>query len=91
MLHRVSSQLYKSTKIGWREQLHSILAELGLKAKAEAELKAFLSDIEYWLKELHNVTLQTLVERIMSKMGFVSRALSSSSPHVSNSMPQDLL
>lgn len=77
---RVSSQLYKSTKIGWREQLHSILAELGLKAKAEAELKAFLSDIEHWLKELHNVTLQTLVERIMSKMGFVSRALSSSSP-----------
>jgi len=74
---RMSAKLAKNFFTGWREQLHNLPQELGLDKESKKELRAFLADIEYWLKEMHNVTLQTLVEGVMSKMGFVSRALAS--------------
>jgi len=73
---RMSQALSKKWGVGWREQLNTTAQELEIDKKASKELRAFLADIEYWLKEMHNVTLQTLVEGIMSKIGFVSRALS---------------
>lgn len=73
---RISNLLSKDWNSGWREQLNGIAAELDIDSDARTELKGFVADVEFWLKEIHNVTLQTLVERIMSKIGFVSRALS---------------
>ena len=74
---RLSNVLSKNWDKGWREQLNTTANDLDISPSSKAELKAFVADIEYWLKEIHNVTLQTLVERIMSKIGFVARALSS--------------
>lgn len=73
---RLSTTLSKEWNSGWREQLNGVAAELSLPSDARQELNTFVTDIEYWLKEMHNITLQTLVERIMSKIGFVARALS---------------
>ncbi len=62
---------------GWRSKLIESGEELDIKKEAKSELIQFVQDVEYWLKEMHNLTLQSLVERVMSKMGFVSRALAS--------------
>jgi len=72
---RISSLFSKDWNKGWREQLNGAASDLGLESNAKNELRNFVSDIEFWLKEMHNVTLQTLVERIMSKIGFVARSL----------------
>ena len=74
---RLSNLFSKDWDNGWRVQLHVAAKDLRISKEAQGELKFFLEDVEYWLKEMHNVTLQTLVERIMSKMKFVSRALAS--------------
>ena len=74
---RISTALAKDYTSGWREQLNLTADRLDLGSDAKHELKLFIADVEYWLKEMHNLTLQTLVERIMSKLGYVSRALSS--------------
>lgn len=74
---KLSKLIYNERGKGWREVLNEKLFEVDLSLEAKKELKAFVSDIEYWLKEVHNITLQTLIERIMSKMGFVARALAS--------------
>ena len=75
---RMSRALNKERKSGgWRSLLNDeeFINALGLSTKAKAELKRFVSDTEYWIKERHNVTLQVLVEKVLSKMGFISRAL----------------
>lgn len=74
---RISNMLSKIKDQGWREQLNPTAKELGLSKESLREVNEFIADMEYWIKEMHNVTLQTLVEKIMSRMGFVSRALSS--------------
>ena len=74
---RLSNRLSKNWDAGWREQLNTVAKELDLSKESRFELQAFVADMEYWLKELHNVTLQALVEGIMSKIGFVDRALKS--------------
>ena len=74
---KISNLIAKNKGKGWREQLHDLMADLTISSESKAELKAFVADIEYWLKELHNRTLQDFVEKFMSKMGFVSRALNS--------------
>ncbi|PCJ63192.1 MAG: hypothetical protein COA58_16510 [Bacteroidetes bacterium] len=74
---RISNQLSKNWDKGWREQLNTTAENLDLSKESKTELRKFIADIEYWLKEMHNVTLQILIERIMSKIGFVARALSS--------------
>jgi DNA helicase-2/ATP-dependent DNA helicase PcrA len=74
---RISNVLSKNWDMGWREELNTAADKLEIAQDSRTELKAFVSDVEYWLKEMHNITLQTLVERIMSKIGFVARALSS--------------
>jgi DNA helicase-2/ATP-dependent DNA helicase PcrA len=63
---------------GWRTQLNDIASTLQFSQEAKTELKSFVMDVEYWLKEMHNITLQSLVERVMSKMSFIARALASS-------------
>jgi len=73
----ISNAIGQEKKIGWREFLHTRLSGFDMPIESQAELKAFLSDIDYWLKEIHNLTLQDFVEKFMSKMGFVSRALNS--------------
>lgn len=74
---RMSAVLAKDYNSGWREQMNLTAEKLDLALEAKRELKHFIEDVEYWLKEMYNLTLQTLVERIMSKLGYVSRALSS--------------
>ena len=73
---RISMVLSKDRNTGWREQLNGAAAKLEIGSDAKKELRAFVADVEFWLKEIHNITLQMFVERIMSKIGFVSRALS---------------
>mgnify|MGYP006078036843 CR=1 FL=1 len=73
---RISNVIAKNRKAGWREQLNTVAVGLDIEKEAKRELRAFVEDIEFWIKEMHNVTLQTVVERIMSKVGFVARALS---------------
>ena len=73
----ISNVIAKEKNVGWREFIHFKISDLDLLAESKIELKAFLQDIGYWLKEIHNLTLQDFVERFMSKMGFVSRALKS--------------
>ncbi len=74
-ISQISTEIYRRRVNGWRLYLNTIADELKINAKAKAELKLFVSDVEYWLKEMHNLTLQSLIERVMSKMGFVARAL----------------
>ena len=73
---RISNFITKNREAGWREQLNTVAAGLDIGKEAKSELRGFVEDIEFWIKEMHNVTLQTLVEKIMSKVGFVARALS---------------
>lgn len=42
------------------------------------ELRQFLDDIDYWIKKMATANLQTLVEQVMAKGGFISQALASS-------------
>ncbi|MDA8886472.1 ATP-dependent helicase [Bacteroidia bacterium] len=74
---KLSSTISKNRDRGWRIQLNECSKKFELDIESQKEIKTFVADIEYWLKEMHNTTLQTLVEGIMSKMGFISRALSS--------------
>jgi DNA helicase-2/ATP-dependent DNA helicase PcrA len=74
---RISHKLSKNRDSGWRALLNDTAVDLGIGAQSKAEMRGFVADIEYWLKEMHNVTLQNLVERVMSKIGFVGRALAS--------------
>ena len=66
------------SKKQWRPEFNEMTIDRFqfLKPESFSELKQFTSDLEYWLKELHNITLQHLVEQIMSKGGFIPRALS---------------
>lgn len=73
---RISNVIAKNRLVGWREHLNIAAAGLEIEKEAKSELRAFVADIEFWITEMHNVTLQNLVERIMSKVGFVARALS---------------
>ncbi len=76
---RISRYCYTYKKEGgWRTVLNQLPGELNISDAATKELNQFVSDTEYWLKEMHNLTLQVLVEKVMSKMGFVSRALAGS-------------
>lgn len=72
---RLSNALSRDRSKGWRDQLNSLALDLEMEPSTLNELRNFVADVEYWLKEMHNITLQTLGERVMSKMGFVSRAL----------------
>ncbi|MBT8327330.1 MAG: ATP-dependent helicase, partial [Bacteroidia bacterium] len=74
---KIGVLLKKLRNEGWRSKLIESGEELDISKEAKQELLQFVNDVEYWLKEMHNLTLQSLVERVMSKMGFVSRALSS--------------
>ena len=80
-LARMATAFKKDRKMGWREQINAMLNHGKpdyMSGEAYAELKTFWSDVEYWLKEMRNVSLQSLVEMIMAKGGFVQRALASS-------------
>ena len=77
----LSVQLKKQYDLAWREAIHSMIAkeERGkLSTESFKELKQFIADLEYWHKELHNSNLQTVVEHVISKGGFIGRALASS-------------
>lgn len=73
----ISNVIAKEKNMGWREYIHFRVSDFNLTIESKLELKAFLQDIDYWLKEIHNLTLQDFVEKFMSKMGFVSKALRS--------------
>jgi len=78
-ISKSSSEKRDETKTnGWRTQLQTIAKTLTFSEQSIAELELFVADVEYWLKQMHNLTLQSLVERVMSKMGFIARALASS-------------
>jgi len=74
---KMSNQISKDKSRGWREQLHNIDSQLDISHESVHELKLFLKDIDYWVKELHKTTLQDFVEKFMSKLGFVSDSLKS--------------
>lgn len=73
----ISSAIAKERNMGWREYIHFKISDFNLTTESRFELKTFLQDIDYWLKEIHNLTLQDFVEKFLSKMGFVSKALKS--------------
>jgi DNA helicase-2/ATP-dependent DNA helicase PcrA len=78
-ISRISNFCYSKRKDGgWRSLLNTVHEQIPISNEAKIELKQFVADCEYWLKEMHNLTLQVLVEKVMSKMGFVARALASS-------------
>ncbi|MBR9860582.1 ATP-dependent helicase [bacterium] len=63
-------------KGGWREQITEMEENApGIDTDAFKEIKRFISDINYWIKQYYNQTLQHLVEEVLTKCGFVSRAL----------------
>lgn len=63
-------------RIGWRTFLNKHTDKIYIPKDAKFELRTFVADVEYWLKEVHNLTLQGLIEQVLAKMGFVSRAMS---------------
>lgn len=75
--HRSRAKQVEDLKNGWRTQLQELAATLDFSKEAKTELSHFVADVEFWLKEMHNITLQSLVERVMSKMSFIARALAS--------------
>ena len=78
VINKINGKKRDENKInGWRTQLQSIAKSLTFSKESIAELELFVTDLEYWLKEMHNITLQSLIEKVMSKMGFISRALAS--------------
>jgi DNA helicase-2/ATP-dependent DNA helicase PcrA len=62
-------------KKGWRAVLNQDLQQLSVAHETRKELQQFVNDLEYWLKEYQNLTLQQLIEQIMGKLGFISRAM----------------
>lgn len=71
----IKEEKRKDKKHGWRWVLNNSIQGLEIGQEARSELKQFISDLEYWLKEFKNLTLQQLIEQILGKLGFVSRAM----------------
>lgn len=80
-ISKLSIAIYRDRSRGWRSKLYSICSSSTppdyLSKESFAELQKFVEDLEYWSKERFNVSLQNLVEQVMAKGGFISRALSS--------------
>lgn len=77
---KLSHYISQDYSKGWREKIHEILITEHtdiLSKESLKELRQFWSDLEHWQKEQYNVSLQTLVEHIMAKGAFISRAIAS--------------
>ena len=62
----------------WREIISDgDLSIPGLKQESIKELYEFIQDMNYWIKQSYNVSTQQLIERLMAKSKFISRALAS--------------
>lgn len=73
-----------TTKDQSKYAIRRMIAELSLPQKADlfsdqhqVEIKKFSEDIEYWIKEAQNVTLQELFEKIILKAGILKYIMQS--------------
>jgi DNA helicase-2/ATP-dependent DNA helicase PcrA len=69
---RLSCSIYEKKKedesLTWRESLHRVEGDTdSLKA-----MKALSLDIEYWIKNIYNLTVQELVEKVLVRGGVLS-------------------
>lgn len=73
----------KNNKMEWRNYLSNMFNEKNTLFEAfsskdsKAELMRLASDLEYWIKEMHNATLPILVEKIIAKGGILSYVMNS--------------
>ncbi|MFY0644447.1 MAG: ATP-dependent helicase [Bacteroidia bacterium] len=75
-IYLLSKHLYQNRDKGWREGINDLdVGEIpALSDLAYDEIKAFNSQIEEWLKDLHNIGLQSWIEKIINEAKFLKRA-----------------
>lgn len=77
VIAQVAAGLRNDYKTRWREALRSVQAQAGailFDSKANESyrrIKQLSDNIEYWIKELHNTTLQALFEKVMTRGGLL--------------------
>lgn len=77
VIAKVAAGLRNDYKTRWREALRSVQAQAGTNLfdsnanESYRRIKQLSDNIEYWIKELHNTTLQTLFEKVMTRGGLL--------------------
>ncbi|CAN5221510.1 hypothetical protein BH09BAC1_BH09BAC1_02910 [soil metagenome] len=80
---KVAAGLRNDYKTRWREALRSVQAQAGTNLfdsnanESYRNLKLLSNNIEFWVKELHNTTLQTLFEKVMTRGGLLRQVMES--------------
>lgn len=80
---KVAAGLRNDYKTRWREALRSVQAQAGTNLfdsnanESYRRIKQLSDNIEYWTKELHNTTLQTLFEKVMTRGGLLREVMQS--------------
>lgn len=67
-------------KISIRGKIHDIALKTGqtlFDTESRQQIKRLSDDLEYWLKEAHNITLQSLFEKIVVRGGILAYVLGS--------------
>ncbi|WP_026897604.1 ATP-dependent helicase [Daejeonella oryzae] len=70
----------KGEKTSIRAKLHAIARKTGqtlFDTESDKQIKRLSDDLEFWIKEVHNVTLQSLFEKIMVRGGILAYVLKS--------------
>lgn len=67
---------------GWREKIHEYCQgdEGILKAASKEELNSYIQDIERWLKEMHELGLESLFIKLMEEGNFLKAAIDGPEP-----------
>jgi len=83
VIAKVAAGLRNDYKTRWREALRSVQAQAGSNLfdsnanESYRRMKLLSDNIEYWVKELHNTTLQTLFEKVMTRGGLLREVMQS--------------
>ncbi len=83
VIAKVAAGLRNDYKTRWREALRSVQAQAGSNLfdsnanESYRRIKLLSDNIEYWIKELHNTTLQTLFEKVMTRGGLLREIMES--------------
>ncbi|MEO8795254.1 MAG: ATP-dependent DNA helicase [Daejeonella sp.] len=70
----------KGEKISIRSRIYNIAAKTGqtlFDSESHKQIKRLSDDLEFWIKEVYNVTLQSLFEKIMVRGGILAYVLKS--------------
>ncbi len=83
IIAKVAAGLRNDYKTRWREALRSVQAQAGTNLfdsnanESYRRIKQLSDNIEFWVKELHNTTLQTLFEKVMTRGGLLRQVMES--------------